>query len=194
MNVNTSTKKARGSALLPFAVFIVVYLGAGIILDAMGVDMAFYQFPSPVAALIGIVVAFIMFKGTMDEKFSIFAKGCGNENILTMCFIYLFAGAFATVAKAMGGVDSTVNLGLSIIPAQYITGGMFIISAFIAVATGTSVGTISAVGPIAVATADKAGLSLPLIVAAVIGGAMFGDNLSVISDKLLQLQRHRALK
>ena len=182
MNVNTSTKKARGSALLPFAVFIVVYLGAGIILDAMGVDMAFYQFPSPVAALIGIVVAFIMFKGTMDEKFSIFAKGCGNENILTMCFIYLFAGAFATVAKAMGGVDSTVNLGLSIIPAQYITGGMFIISAFIAVATGTSVGTISAVGPIAVATADKAGLSLPLIVAAVIGGAMFGDNLSVISD------------
>lgn len=182
MNENTSTKKARGSALLPFAVFIVVYLGAGIILDAMGVDMAFYQFPSPVAALIGIVVAFIMFKGTMDEKFSIFAKGCGNENILTMCFIYLFAGAFATVAKAMGGVDSTVNLGLSIIPAQYITGGMFIISAFIAVATGTSVGTISAVGPIAVATADKAGLSLPLIVAAVIGGAMFGDNLSVISD------------
>ena len=182
MNVNTSTKKARGSALLPFAVFIVVYLGAGIILDAMGVDMAFYQFPSPVAALIGIVVAFIMFKGTMDEKFSIFAKGCGNENILTMCFIYLFAGAFATVAKAMGGVDSTVNLGLSIIPAQYITGGMFIISAFIAVATGTSVGTISAVGPIAVATADKAGLSLPLIVAAVIGGAMLGDNLSVISD------------
>ena len=182
MNENTSTKKARGSALLPFAVFIVVYLGAGIILDAMGVDMAFYQFPSPVAALIGIVVAFIMIKGTMDEKFSIFAKGCGNENILTMCFIYLFAGAFATVAKAMGGVDSTVNLGLSIIPAQYITGGMFIISAFIAVATGTSVGTISAVGPIAVATADKAGLSLPLIVAAVIGGAMFGDNLSVISD------------
>lgn len=162
--------------------FIVVYLGAGIMLNAMGVEMAFYQFPSPVAALIGIVVAFIMFKGSIDEKFTIFAKGCGNENILTMCFIYLFAGAFATVAKAMGGVDATVNLGLSIIPAKYITGGMFIISAFIAVATGTSVGTISAVGPIAVATADKAGLSLPLIIAAVIGGAMFGDNLSVISD------------
>lgn len=180
---NNETKKiARGSALIPFAVFIVVYLGAGIILDAKGVEMAFYQFPSPVAALIGVVVAFIMFKGTMDEKFSIFAKGCGNENILTMCFIYLFAGAFASVAGAMGGVDATVNLGLSIIPARYITGGMFIISAFIAVATGTSVGTISAVGPIAVATADKAGLSLPLIIAAVIGGAMFGDNLSVISD------------
>lgn len=180
---NNETKKiARGSALIPFAIFIVVYLGAGIILDAKGVELAFYQFPSPVAALIGVAVAFAMFKGTMDEKFSIFAKGCGNENILTMCFIYLFAGAFAAVAKSMGGVDATVNLGLSIIPAQYITGGMFVISAFIAVATGTSVGTISAVGPIAVATADKAGLSLPLIIAAVIGGAMFGDNLSVISD------------
>lgn len=180
---NNETKKiARGSALIPFAIFIVVYLGAGIILDAKGVELAFYQFPSPVAALIGVAVAFAMFKGTMDEKFSIFAKGCGNENILTMCFIYLFAGAFASVAKSMGGVDATVNLGLSIIPAQYITGGMFVISAFIAVATGTSVGTISAVGPIAVATADKAGLSLPLIIAGVIGGAMFGDNLSVISD------------
>lgn len=182
MNENVTASKARGSALIPFLVFIIVYLGAGIILDRLGVDMAFYQFPSPVAALIGIVVAFIMFKGSIDEKFTIFAKGCGHENILTMCFIYLFAGAFASVAKAMGGVDATVNLGLSVIPAKYITGGMFVISAFIAVATGTSVGTISAVGPIAVATADKAGLSLPLVIAAVIGGAMFGDNLSVISD------------
>ncbi len=182
MSENNMTKKARGSALIPFLVFIVVYLGAGIILEAMGMDMAFYQFPSPVAALIGIIVAFIIFKGSIDEKFSIFARGCGNENILTMCFIYLFAGAFATVAKSMGGVDATVNLGLSVIPAEYMTGGMFIISSFIAVATGTSVGTISAVGPIAVSTADKAGLSLPLIIAAVIGGAMFGDNLSVISD------------
>ena len=182
MNENVTASKARGSALIPFLVFIIVYLGAGIILDRLGVDMAFYQFPSPVAALIGIVVAFIMFKGSIDEKFTIFAKGCGHENILSMCFIYLFAGAFASVAKAMGGVDATVNLGLSVIPAKYITGGMFIISAFIAVATGTSVGTISAVGPIAVATADKAGLSLPLVIAAVIGGAMFGDNLSVISD------------
>ncbi len=181
-NDNLTTKKANGAALIPFLVFIVLYLGAGIVLNVMGVEMAFYQFPAPVAAIVGIVVAFAMFKGSMDEKFTIFAKGCGNENILTMCFIYLFAGAFATVAKSMGGVDATVNLGLSIIPAKYITGGMFVISAFIAVATGTSVGTISAVGPIAVATADKAGLSLPLIIAAVIGGAMFGDNLSVISD------------
>ena len=144
--------------------------------------MAFYQFPSPVAILIGVVVAFIIFKGTIEEKFSMFVRGCGHENVLTMCFIYLFAGAFATVAKNMGGVDSVVNWGLSIIPAEYITAGLFIMAAFIAVATGTSMGTIGAVGPIAIATAQKAGLSPSLVVAAIVGGAMFGDNLSVISD------------
>ena len=106
-----------------------------------------------------------------------------------MCFIYLFAGAFATVAKSMGGVDSTVNLGLSFIPAQYITAGLFIISAFISVATGTSMGTISTVAPIAIATAEKAGLNMTLIVAAIIGGAMFGDNLSVISDTTIAATR-----
>lgn len=194
MNENSTTIKARGSALIPLLVFVAVYLGAGIVLNAMGVDMAFYQFPSPVAAMIGVVVAFIMFKGTMNEKFAIFAKGCGHEDILTMCFIYLFAGAFSGVASAMGGVDATVNLGLSIIPVKYITGGMFIISCFIAVATGTSVGTISAVGPIAVATAEKAGLSLPLIIAAVIGGAMFGDNLSVISDTTIAATKSQGVE
>ena len=177
-----SKKDPKGLALLPLLVFIGIYLGAGLVLDMQGMDMAFYQFPSPVAILIGVVVAFIIFKGTIEEKFSMFVKGCGHENVLTMCFIYLFAGAFATVAKNMGGVDSVVNWGLSIIPAEYITAGLFIMAAFIAVATGTSMGTIGAVGPIAIATAQRAGLSPALVVAAIVGGAMFGDNLSVISD------------
>lgn len=177
-----SKKEPKGLALLPLLVFIGIYLGAGLVLDIQGMDMAFYQFPSPVAILIGVVVAFIIFKGTIEEKFSMFVKGCGHENVLTMCFIYLFAGAFATVAKNMGGVDSVVNWGLSIIPAEYITAGLFIMAAFIAVATGTSMGTIGAVGPIAIATAQRAGLSPALVVAAIVGGAMFGDNLSVISD------------
>lgn len=177
-----SKKEPKGLALLPLLVFIGIYLGAGLVLDIQGMDMAFYQFPSPVAILIGVVVAFIIFKGTIEEKFSMFVKGCGHENVLTMCFIYLFAGAFATVAKNMGGVDSVVNWGLSIIPAEYITAGLFVMAAFIAVATGTSMGTIGAVGPIAIATAQKAGLSPALVVAAIVGGAMFGDNLSVISD------------
>ena len=181
--------KPSGKALIPFAVFIFLYLGVGIILEFSGTEMAFYQLPAPVAIIVGVVVAFIIFKGSIEEKFSQFAKGCGNENILIMCFIYLFAGAFATVAKSMGGVDSTVNLGLSFIPAQYITAGLFIISAFISVATGTSMGTISTVAPIAIATAEKAGLNMTLIVAAIIGGAMFGDNLSVISDTTIASTR-----
>lgn len=181
--------KPNGKALIPFAVFIFLYLGVGIALEISGTEMAFYQLPSPVAIIAGVVVAFIIFKGSIEEKFSDFAKGCGNENILIMCFIYLFAGAFATVAKSMGGVDSTVNLGLSLIPAQYITAGMFVIAAFISVATGTSMGTISTVAPIAIATAEKAGLNMTLIVAAIIGGAMFGDNLSVISDTTIAATR-----
>ena len=115
-----NTTKPRGSALIPFLVFIFIYLGAGIILQSKGVEMAFYQFPAPVAILIAVMVAFAMFKGSMDEKLADFIKGCGDENILTMCFIYLFAGAFASVASAMGGVEATSNLGLSIIPAEYI--------------------------------------------------------------------------
>lgn len=181
--------RPSGKALIPFAVFIFLYLGVGIILETSGTEMAFYQLPAPVAIIVGVVVAFIIFKGSIEEKFSQFAKGCGNENILIMCFIYLFAGAFATVAKSMGGVDSTVNLGLSFIPAQYITAGLFIIAAFISVATGTSMGTISTVAPIAIATAEKAGLNMTLIVAAIIGGAMFGDNLSVISDTTIAATR-----
>ena len=181
--------KPNGTALIPFIVFILIYLGVGITLEISGVEMAFYQLPAPVAIIIGIVVAFVIFKGSIEEKFSQFAKGCGNENILIMCFIYLFAGAFATVAKSMGGVDSTVNLGLSLISAQYITAGMFVIAAFISVATGTSMGTISTVAPIAIATAEKAGLNMTLIVAAIIGGAMFGDNLSVISDTTIAATR-----
>lgn len=188
MNENEKIKPS-GKALIPFAVFIFLYLGVGIILETSGTEMAFYQLPAPVAIIVGVVVAFIIFKGSIEEKFSQFAKGCGNENILIMCFIYLFAGAFATVAKSMGGVDSTVNLGLSLIPAQYITAGMFVISAFISVATGTSMGTISTVAPIAIATAEKAGLNMTLIVAAIIGGAMFGDNLSVISDTTIAATR-----
>ncbi|HCT65527.1 MAG TPA: sodium:proton antiporter [Lachnospiraceae bacterium] len=189
MNEKSNKIKSNGYALIPFIVFIVLYLGVGIVLQMRGVDMAFYQFPAPVAIIVGIVVAFAMFKGSIDEKFTMFVSGCADENILTMCFIYLFAGAFASVASSMGGVDATVNLGLSVIPAQYITAGMFVIASFLAVSTGSSMGTISAIGPIAIATADKAGLSLSLMVAAVVGGAMFGDNLSIISDTTIAATR-----
>lgn len=181
--------KANGAALLPFIVFVLVYLATGIILNAMGVEMAFYQVAAPVCILPAIILAFIMFEGSIDEKFNDFVRGCGDENIIIMCLIYILAGAFATVSKASGGVDSVVNFALSLIPLQYITAGIFLISCFISISTGTSVGTISAVGPIAVGVATKGNLSLPLVLGALVGGAMFGDNLSVISDTTIAATR-----
>ena len=182
-------QRGNGWALLPFLVFIAIYLGAGLILQAQGKEMAFYQFPSVTAMFIALLVAFCMGKGSIDAKFSVFAKGAANENVLTMLMIYILAGAFSTVAKAMGGVDSTVNLGLSIIPVELLTAGVFVISAFMGTATGTSMGTITAIVPIAVGVADKSGLSIPMLLGAWVGGAMFGDNLSMISDTTIAATR-----
>ena len=133
-------KKSSGLALVPFAVFIIIYLGAGIILQSKGVEMAFYQFPAVVAMFIAVLVAFAMnYKAGINTNFSIFAKGAANEDVMAMLMIYLLAGAFSAVAKSMGGVDATVNLGVSIIPASLLTAGLFIIASFLATATGTSV-------------------------------------------------------
>ena len=186
---HTLNKKGSGLALVPFLVFVVIYLGAGLILQSQGVAMAFYQFPSVTAMFIALLVAFAMTKGSINDRFRIFAKGAANEDVLTMLIIYLLAGAFSSVAAAMGGRDATVNLGLSLIPVQFLTAGVFIISAFMGTATGTSMGTIGAIVPIAVGVADKGGLSVPLVVGACVGGAMFGDNLSMISDTTIAATR-----
>lgn len=181
--------KASGIALIPFLVFIAIYLGAGAIMQAKGVEFAFYQFPSVVAVFIATIVAFFIFKGTIDEKFEIFAKGAGNLDIMCMLMIFLLAGGFSAVASAMGGVDSTVNLGLSVIPAQYITAGVFVISSFLSFATGTSMGTVGAVVPVALGLVDKAGLNMSLVMGACLCGALFGDNLSMISDTTISATR-----
>ncbi|NLD17385.1 MAG: Na+/H+ antiporter NhaC family protein, partial [Tissierellia bacterium] len=179
----------RGYALIPFAIFILVYLLSGIILQGQGVDMAFYQMPAPVASFVGIIFAFIMFKGTIDEKFETFVKGCGDENIIIMCLIYILAGAFSAVATASGGRDAVVNAGLSIIPPNLISAGIFIIAAFMSTSTGTSVGTISALGTIALGLGEGAGLNPALVLGALVGGSMFGDNLSIISDTTIAATR-----
>lgn len=186
---NKQVKKGKFSALVPFLVFIVIYLGVGIKLTTGGEAMGFYAFKAPIAVILGIISAFFLIKGSIDEKFDIFIRGCGEENIIIMCIIYLLAGAFSTVSGAMGGVESTVNLGLTIIPPHLITVGMFVIAAFISIATGTSVGTIVALAPIGIGFADKATISMPLMIGALIGGAMFGDNLSVISDTTIAATR-----
>ncbi|ERT64738.1 Na+/H+ antiporter NhaC family protein [Peptoniphilus sp. BV3AC2] len=184
-------KKVRpnGKALIPFLIFVLFYLGVGLYLNYKEVPMAFYVVPAPISVLVGIIFAFIMFKGSIDSKFSNFVKGCGDENIIIMCIIYILAGAFATVSGAMGGVESTVNLGMSIIPPQLLTAGIFLMAALISLATGTSVGTITTMCPIAVGLATQGGLSMPLTIGALVGGSMFGDNLSVISDTTIAATR-----
>ena len=163
-------------SIFPFLIFIFSFLGFGIY------NNDFYAMPSPIAALLGIVAAFLIFKGSVHDKADIFLKGCGDGKILTMCIIYLLAGAFATVSKASGSVDSIVNLGLTYISPQYFAAGVFVIASFLSFASGTSVGSIVTLGPIVIELAEKSGSPLGLIGAALLCGAMFGDNLSIISD------------
>ena len=188
------SKKSSFVGLVPFIIFILVYLGSGLLLQSKGVDMAFYQLPAPVAVFIGIISAFILFKGSITHKFDSFLKGCGEENIIIMCIIYLLAGACAGVSKAMGGVDATVNFGITYIPSKFIAAGVFVIAAFISTATGTSVGAIVALGPIAIGLAEKSGVYMPIVLAALMGGAMFGDNLSVISDTTIAATRTQGVE
>ena len=185
----TRTKNGNGWALLPFLVFVVIYLGAGLVLEHQGVEMAFYKFPSVTAMFLAVLLAFAMTKGTVTQRFQIFSKGAANEDVLTMLMIYLLAGAFSSVASAMGGLDSTINMGLNLVPVHFLAAGMFIISAFMGTATGSSMGTISAIVPIAVGVAHRSGLSVPLMLGACVGGAMFGDNLSMISDTTIAATR-----
>ena len=169
---------SKGSfiSILPLLCFVGVFLGFGIY------NQDFYALPSPIAALIGIVSAFVFLKGKVNEKIDTFLKGCGDGKILTMCMIYLLAGAFATVSKATGSVDAIVDLGLNYISTAYFPVGIFVIASFLSFASGTSVGSIVTLAPIVIELAEKSGSPIGLIAAALLSGAMFGDNLSVISD------------
>jgi len=173
----TEQKKGRATALLPILVFLVIFLGAGIVFED------FYAMPAIVAFLIALLTAFIQNrKAGFDANIRLIAKGVGDENIITMCLIFLAAGGFSGAVTAAGGASSTVNLGLSIMPAGVAIVGLFIIGCFISVSMGTSMGTIGALAPIAVEISQKTGFSMAICIGAVVCGAMFGDNLSMISD------------
>lgn len=170
-------KKGRAIALLPIGVFLIIFLGAGIVFKD------FYAMPAIVAFLIALFVAFLQNKElSFNKKIEVIAKGVGEENIITMSLIFLCAGGFSGAVTAAGGVDSTVNLGLSLIPAHFAVAGLFLIGCFISVSMGTSMGTIAALAPIAVGISEKTGFALSICIGAVACGAMFGDNLSMISD------------
>ncbi|WP_440055760.1 Na+/H+ antiporter NhaC family protein [Pseudoalteromonas sp. T1lg65] len=176
-------------SLLPLLTFVALFLGTGLYLQSQGVDYAFYQLPAPVAILPAIVVAFIVNKATINQSVATFIQGAGHSNIITMCLIYLLAGAFSAVASATGGVDAVVNAGLSLIPPAFLLPGLFLIAAVVSTAMGTSMGTIGAIAPIAVAVASKTGIDPALMAGTIVSGAMFGDNLSIISDTTIAATR-----
>lgn len=192
MPLSSLAELARpGLALLPLALFVLIFLGTGIALSLQGVDYAFYQLPAPVAIIPAIMLALYIdrsrypqdkFAKPLEHGLNTFISGMGNNKVVTMCLIYLLAGAFSSVAKVTGGVDAVVALGLDVVPAQFVVAGLFLISAIIATAMGTSMGTIGAVAPIAVGVTGATNIDPALVAGAIVGGAIFGDNLSFISD------------
>lgn len=177
-------KKGNAWALLPIGVFLVVFIGSGILFQD------FYAMPAIVGFLIALVVAFLQNpKRQFDEKLQSVTESMGDANVMIMCLVFVLAGGFSGAVQAAGGVDSTVNFGLSIMPPAVAVAGLFVIGCFISTAMGTSVGTIAALTPIAVGISEKTGMAGALCIGAVVSGAMFGDNLSVISDTTIAATR-----
>ena len=190
--------KPNFKALLPILVFLLLYLGSGIYFEYLKPvegRMGFYVMSVVVAFGISLIVAFFQNRSlSFNEKISVCAKGIGDDNIVIMLFIFLMAGAFSGLAKTAGGASSTANLMLSIIPGGMAIPGMFLISCLISMAMGTSVGTITVIVPIAAEIVRSTGYSMPFMIGAVVGGAMFGDNLSVISDTTIAATRTQGVE
>ena len=185
----SSKVQARVLALLPLIVFLAIFLGSGIYHSIIGTEFAFYQVKAPVAALPAIILALLIYRGQINEAIEEFLKGASHPNLILMFMVFMFAGAFASVSSTIGSVDATVQLGLSIISPSFVLPMLFIISAFIATAMGTSMGTIAACAPIAFGFAQVTDIEVVYAIGAVVGGAMFGDNLSMISDTTIAATR-----
>lgn len=176
-------------ALIPLLVFLVSY----VVISVIAQD--FYKMPITVAFGLSSIVAILMSKGgKLAQRIELFCKGAANHNIMLMIMIFILAGAFAQTAKSMGAIDATVNLALSILPEQLLAAGIFIAACFISISVGTSVGTIVALAPVAVGIASKTDLNTALMVGVVVSGAMFGDNLSFISDTTIVATRTQGCK
>jgi Na+/H+ antiporter NhaC len=184
-NSNTNYKSFIG--LTPLILFILILITAGL------ATKSFTSMPVLVAFM--LVAAYTLCLNRKDEKISleekveIFAKGAGNSTIMLMVIIFILAGAFYSVANSMGAVESTVNFGLSILPTNWILPGLFLVSCIISFSMGTSMGTITAITPIAIGLATHTDISLPLLIGTVVGGSMFGDNLSFVSDTTIAASR-----
>lgn len=185
----TTPAQPHLSALLPLGLFLAIFVGSGLYFQSVGTSFAFYQVAAPVAALPAIILSVLLSRQKLTETVERFLVGAGHSNIMAMCMIYLLAGGFSSVAKATGGVDAVVGVAISVIPASFLLPGLFVVGALISTAMGTSMGTIAALAPIALGVAGEAGLSIALTAGAVTGGAMFGDNLSIISDTTIAATR-----
>lgn len=177
-----SAVPARMLALLPLIVFLAIFLGSGIYHSLIGTEFAFYQMKAPVAAIPALILAVLLYRGPINEGIETLLKGASHPNLILMFMVFMLAGAFASVSSAIGSVDATVQLGLSVIPPSFVLPMLFLIAAFIATAMGTSMGTIAACAPIAFGFSQATDIAAVYAIGAVVGGAMFGDNLSMISD------------
>lgn len=176
-------KKENPIALLPIGIFVILYLGLGIIFEyVLKIPMGFYNIPIVVIFLIALFAACLQNRSlTLDDKLALMGKGIGDPNIVTMVIIFLEAGMFVGVV-GRSSAESVAFFTLSVIPPKYAVAVLFVVSCFVSLAMGTSVGTITLITPIAIPLAKASGFSLPLCIGSVVGGAMFGDNLSFISD------------
>ena len=176
--------RSRGLlALSPLLVFLAVYL----VSSFMAKD--FYKVPVVAAFLLASAYAILITRGGLEERVAVFSRGAGNSNVLLMIWIFVLAGVFAATAKAIGSIDAVVAATLHILPGRFILVGLFVAACFISMAIGTSVGTIVALVPIASGLASGTGAPLAMVVAAIVGGAFFGDNLSFISDTTIAATR-----
>ena len=173
---NNQRKTSAFLALSPLLVFLFFYLVTSIVLKD------FYKVPITVAFMVSSIYAVFTLKGSINHRVKVFSTGAGDSNLMLMLWIFILAGAFASSAKSMGAVDATVNLTLRLLPSSFLLPGIFVAACFISLSIGTSVGTIAALTPIAFGIANESELSVPFVVAIIVGGAYFGDNLSFISD------------
>lgn len=169
-------------SFLPILLFVIIYVGTGTYCSITGIENAFYQISPTVAIIPAIVLGIFMYQGTKEQKFQAFVDGVRHKDIIMMCIVFILAGAFSSVTTAIGSIDTTVNLALNLVPPRFLLIGLFITSAFISTAVGTSMGTIATIAPIAAGLINQDVFPAGLAMGTIVGGAMFGDNLSLISD------------
>ena len=189
MKDDSGSTRPNGRALLPFLVFVVFYLG----LSLQAGD--FYKVPMPIAFVVASAAALFLGRPkSLGEKIDVYAASMGEPNIMIMCMVFILAGSFATIAKGSGAVDAAVAIAQAVVPARFMLAGMFLVSSLVSLAIGTSCGTIAALVPIAAGLVAPLGVDAALMVGAVVGGAMFGDNLSLISDTTIAATRTQGIE